>query len=485
MRRLLIVFICALSLPAWSQSWCTPGVQAGSSPSVTALCNQSYSAHSATVPNGNDQRIYAVYYPTAAGPANTLPDLVIWHGGVSAQLFNTVTTPSVANVIQFAQDGRNIFVAAYTDMNIVVPSAQINPGATSISVVGIITGSTWYWPTSATPNFGITWDDGTGDVMTVTSCSPCANTGSTMSVSRTVGSSTHLTTAHGTFTTTSGGPSVQWPVPANDMMALHSFLGTCSPTGTVGQNTGPCAGYSPPGNSKLISDAGHSTGAGYLLAEIIQSPGCLTGSGCAFLNTTPGTAGYSEWNAPWTINNPQGAVAIEATSPASDLPSVYWAMVQNGTFPNAVTNATVEVCGTIPVCNDSPFNPGTLHCALTTTSFTACTNQDVLAILNGWYGQTQKSFPVPVFEQTGTLDVNFGWAADPPGTSPGGLGVLLGQFPPINNVNYVAAHDPQTTQAVLDERNELGINACQAINNVACPLRAQAAGGVGVGGGVR
>lgn len=497
MRRLLIVII-ALSVHSFGQSWCASGVQAGSNPSVTCSCSNSYSAHSATVPNNNDARIYAECHLTSAGTANLLPEMVVWHGGVSAEFFNSVTIPTMATMTTLAQKGRNVFAPAYTNMNIVNPTATIGSGATSIAVKGLITGAAWYWMTSATPNFGIIWDDGTGDVMTVTACSPCANTASTMTVSRTVPTSTHATTANGTLTAVGGGVSVQWPVPGNDMAAFYSYLGTCSPGGTVGQNTGVCTGFSPAGNPQLISVQGHSTGAGYTLAMILQSPGCLTGVGCSFLNTTPGTPGYSEWSAPWHINNPQGAVPIEAVSPATDLAAGYNAMVQNGTFPNSASNAAVELCGTAPVCNDVTFNVGTLHCASPSASFTACTNMDVLAILNGWYGQTQANFPVPVFEQTGTTDNNFGWASDPPGTSPGGLGVLLGGsgssggtavllggFPPITNVSYVTGHDPQTAAALTDEINEFGVNPCYAINNVACPLKAQAAGGIGTVGGVQ
>jgi len=492
-QLLFLALLLPLSLLR-AQTWCSSGV----SGSVTWACSQSYSANSATVPNHNDARIYSLTYLTSLGLSNTHPILVVVHGGIGVGVFNSNQPITTAEANLWAAQGWNVYQIAYTDGNAVVPTSAIHNGDTSISVAALISGAAWYWMTSASPNFGLTWDDGTGDIDTVTACSPCASTGSTMTVSglgSSGGSMAHATTAHAFLTAVGGGNSIGWPVPENDLAAFLSFLATCSAGGTIGPGAGACTSYTKvPGNPNLISMWGSSTGAQMVLLAALH--GCVTGTNCTYLNTTPSTPGYSEWSATgWKVQNPGGMnyTPVILSSPATDQPAVVAAEYQkNGDgFVDSVTNSAIVWCQAnlvtlASLSGDTPFSETTLHNLTPTAAFNNCTFSSALSYLNGWYSETQLNFPVPGFIQSGATDSMFGPALASPG-----LGALLGAFTPLWNLTYSGQGHGQcyssgvTCQAFIDATNVLGVNGCPTTQVVACAHSLSASGNLGMAGGVR
>ena len=378
MKKLLILLFLCLPIKLWAA--CSNGVVAGVSPSVTAACNNSYSSQ-AVVTAGNNPRHYDLYYPTAWTLNNTGRTMVFLTGGgnmVKDGFFDHQST-QYPDFPYIASMGWNVYAMGYSvDFLPKLNGAITDPNATTVAITDSMGLADHYWPTSATPNFTVLFDS---EQMTVTALGGGYSWTVVRGANSTV-KATHTTGTYGMVLETA------IPLPDQDIATFMSYLGQYSAGGTTPDPTTKKL----PGNPLDIHLWGSSAGAMTELTFIMK--GCATGAGCPYLNTTPGTSGYSEWSSTnWNI--PRHAslspiVSNVAMIKDTSSGSLGWLV--------AVMNCK---CG-IPSCSN--FNSTTQQCdSGANACWTSCvaTDNDLFKLISN---TAPLNPPIPTLVNTGASD---------------------------------------------------------------------------------
>jgi hypothetical protein len=345
------MFITTLMLIATysAAQHCTSGnIGAG----VTCACNIEWDTNHVTEPGGDELRVYDVCYQASAGVNNKNRIAVFIHPGTWwARLDGSV--PTAAQIQGIVNKGVNLYIPAYTVLSYGQLTAQINPGDTHLVAKQVLNGLCPNDPTlvscAGSGGYTVRVDS---EVFNVTSMTGDYRTAATFNFSGQA-TQTHTVNAYQFF------PALRWPIPANDLASLMSFLAQCS-AGGLTPGTGSCASFDTvPGNPQQIVRMGASAG-GLLGLRFLQS-GCNTGAGCPYLNNQVGTAGYTPWSArQWTVFNPYGKSSI-GWSDELDPPAVYAQNQLVGRQHTGGSTVATMLCGCTPSCdnnNPSSFNLG-------------------------------------------------------------------------------------------------------------------------------
>lgn len=328
---------------------CTSGnIGAG----VTCACNIEWDTNHVTEPGGDQLRVYDVCYQTSAGVNNKNRIAVFIHGGAWIGTLDG-HVPTTAQIQGIVNKGVNLYMPAYTVFSYGQLTSQINPGDTHLVAKEVINGLCPNDPTLAScigsGGYTVRVDS---EVFDVTSMTGDYRTAATFNFSGPA-RQTHTVNAYQFF------PALRWPVPANDLASLMSFLAQCS-AGGLTPGTGSCASFNTvPGDPQRIVRMGSSTGG--MIGLLFLQGKCYTGAQCPYLNNRVGTEGYTPWTArKWTVYNPFGTSSID-WSAELDPPAVYAQDELTGRQRSGGTAVAPMLCGCTPSCdnnNPSSFNLG-------------------------------------------------------------------------------------------------------------------------------
>jgi hypothetical protein len=328
---------------------CTSGnIGAG----VTCACNIEWDTNHVTEPGGDELRVYDVCYQTSAGVNNKNRIAVFIHPG-AWWLRLDGSVPTAAQIQGIVNKGVNLYIPAYTVLSYGQLTSQINPGDTHLVAKQALNGLCPNDPTlvSCIGSGGYTVRVDS-EVFQVTSMTGDYRSAATFSFSGQA-RQRHAVNTYQFF------PALGWPIPANDLASLMSFLAQCS-AGGLTPGTGSCASFSTvPGDPQRIVRMGASAG-GLLGLRFLQDK-CDTGTRCPYLNNKVGTEGYTPWTArTWRVFNPFGKSSI-GWSDELDPPAVYAQNQLTGRQHTGGTTVAVMLCGCTPACdnnNPSSFNLG-------------------------------------------------------------------------------------------------------------------------------